>query len=530
MERDSNLGPKLSSRSRLWAFLWLLLPANLAVAEPTHPPSPREARTEKAENTPPEVPYAASPYRVSLWIEFAPGPWFPSPFRAAVTEEFRHLANRLWGPVWELYISAPPVDLPFPTRASAPPLVDETHAARRDKTIWLRILAGGGGSKTVGADATIAAREFDHQFGEWGLESRKLARIDATLARSLFESAIEVFRPTALVLGRPRGTEITATVRGQGLMSANHPLPLVRPGDPFRVERETFAQGKRESRVAVPWTYLVYRGRADHGAASRFELTSALKNPLSARTRKKSRLVALGCGRAADGVTTVRFVNARDARPIVGFETVVQPLDQSAEISIGNTDHDGVIAIRPARLASERGPASPARVLLVTLRAGRTPLARFPLVPGLVSELTVRARLDPLLTSVNGQVLALQDEVVDVIARRSLLGRQLNKLAEKKDLARLKEVGDKINRLPDRAHFEARLQAIREKAEAESQAQKRAKLGTPIERLFLQTSHLLQQYFQTDKVTVDITEEPASEARPKGQEGADSPADAKANP
>jgi hypothetical protein len=151
------------------------------------------------------------------------------------------------------------------------------------------------------------------------------------------------------------------------------------------------------------------------------------------------------------------------------------------------------------------------------------------MVPGVQKELTVRARLDPLLTDLSGQILALQDEVVDVVARRSLLQRQLEKHAEKQEIDQAKKIAETINKLPDKTRFEEKLEAIKSSTEERARIANRTNLGPAIDRMFMQTDLLVQRYFQTDKVEVQLAEEKevspaASERETEKEAAAQSPA------
>ncbi|MFO0948032.1 MAG: hypothetical protein U1D30_19270 [Planctomycetota bacterium] len=236
------------------------------------------------------------------------------------------------------------------------------------------------------------------------------------------------------------------------------------------------------------------------------------------RPEPGSRIIAIACSNRDEESTLVKFVTGKEERPVVGYQVTVKPQDQSADVTLGNTDHDGAIAIRPVYLSNERPDAfRPPRVLEVSLRSGRLVLSRFPLIPGEKNQVVVRVRIDPLLTDVSGQILALQDEVVDVVARRTLLQRQLTRLAEKQDAAGAKAIGDTINRLPDKAHFEARLKEIKSRTEAKSKAENRPSMGSNINRLFLQTENLVTNYFQGDKVTIEVELAPGEPEKAKSE-------------
>lgn len=477
--------------------------------------------TLSATDEPAELPLANRPYHVKIFLGFEDHPRLPAHFQSSVRHELETLTGRLMGNAWNTDFHVMPSEF----RSSPVPPVEflASHTTGVDKVFWLMVHAGSEPGTAGRSPIQVTAREYDVEFGEWGPVGRRQCPSSQELARTIFELAYRQFRPIAIFPGRTSGNKVEATMQGLALQPKGATVALASMGTPFRVFREFYSQGERISRDEIPWTYLVYRGTDDYGLLARFEVVSGLRGPLSARTRRKSRIIAIACGNRDDAFTSVRFVAGKEDRPIVGYQVTVKPQDQSAEVTLGNTDHDGRISIRPVFLSNERpDPLRHPRVLEVSLLSGRLVLSRFPLVPGEKTELTVRARIDPLLTDVNGRILALQDEVVDVVARRTLLQKQLTRLAEKQDAQGAKAIGEKINRLPDKAHFEAKIEEIKASAEAKGKQENRPNLGSNINRLFLQTENLVASYFQADKVTVEIDETPAPDP---GNPSASTPGD-----
>lgn len=467
---------------------------------------------------------ATTPYRIELWLDFEDHPRFPPEYRTAVADELRKLAHRLMGEAWQLEIRQSPPGTSFENPPPAAELAESK--SRLDKILWLNVAAGHHRLDYGRSTVPVRAREHDAELAEW----TPILTIDVspgpTLARSLFEAAYRQFRPIVEFTGRATSKTIDATIFGQALLPINGPMKLVEPGTPFRIFREMTTKESEIVRSEIPWSYLIYRGPDRYGEQSKFDIVSGLRNPLALRSRRKSRVLGLACTESPDATTTIRFVAGQENRPIVGFEVVAKPQDQSAEVSIGNTDYEGRITIRPIQLSTERTRPTHPRILEVSLLAGRSILARFPLVPGINEELTVRARLDPLLTDLSGQVLALQDEVVDVVARRALLQRELERHAEKQNLDQAKRVADTMNGLPGKVEFEEKLEAIKQNTEERARVAKRTNLGPAINRMFMQTELLIQRYFQTDKVEIELAEEKA----PANSENADAPAEEEAAP
>lgn len=456
---------------------------------------------------------ADEPYRILLWLQIAPGPRFPDAYRRGVESELRLGIARLFGRAWEIETGEPPAGV----RPDALPASDVMSklAAKKDKVLWIRVEPDSEDDRFDAGGARLWAREFDVEFAEWGPAVEELAHSGPRLATEILAAATRAFRPLAIVSAVETSSRARAIVRGLALMPGGKPEPLVEVGAAFRVVRDYFSKDQREQRVPIAWTYLVFRDTAENGAIAWFDVLSGVNNPLSGRTRRKTRLVAIGVGWLADATTTVRFVTGPENRPAVGFSVSVRPQDQTTTVVVGNTDHRGEAVIRPIRLFSEAvANADSPRVLNVTLHAGRSLMAAFPVVPGDRPALTVRVPIDAILTDASGKVTALQEDVVDVVARRTILLKRLEKAAAKNDMPAAKKIADEINALPGKKDFADRLAAIKKVAETKTKEANRPKLGVAVNRLFLQTENLLSEFFRQDRVNIGVTEQPDAGAPP----------------
>lgn len=461
-----------------------------------------------------EAPPAEVPYQVHGWLELPADPRIPVWRRGDLRYELARTIDRLVGRAWVFQYGEPP-PAADPAR---PPSAEEmkTLAKGADKVLWVRIRP----KESPRAEAPhfqATLREYDALLEEWG--PLRQADVDAgpELCRDLFDLMLEQFRPVAFLSSAESAQKCRGAVKGLALVPRADAPALVAGGRPFRVYREFFSKGARTARVEVPWTYVVFRAPTEYGYLGEFDVLSGLRNPLTGRTRQRSRLVAIAVGPFGDAITELQYVTGPEKRPVVGYAVTVRPQEQSTSVSLGNTDHRGQIAIRPVRLASDPVGVFRDRVLFVNLLAGKYVAASFPLVPGEQPRMSVRVQVDPILTDASGRVLALQEEVVDVVARRIILQRRLEKAAQANDIAAAKRLEGEINALPDKAAFEKRLAEIKNRAEEQRKAADRKTLSVAVGRLFLQTESLLGEYFKNEKVSVSLTETPAPEEKPDAE-------------
>jgi hypothetical protein len=455
---------------------------------------------------------AEQPYRIRLWLNLEKHPRFTSATQANLQYETARLSNRLLGRAWNLEMSAPPAGLML----DPPPATEalKSHLAGKDKLIWIEADARPRESSRDWTRIPVLAREYDVELNQWGPPLHDELRGGASFASDLFLLAFRVFRPTAMIPKPSSALTVDAIVRGLALAPDDGAFPLAAVGSPFHVYREFYDKEKFVSRSDVSWTYLTFAKRMTGGFAGQFEVDSGLRNPLGQRTRKKSRLVAIATGEIKNGVTTVRFVTGKDQRPVAGLQVLARPQGSGSTIALGNTDHRGEIDVRPVRLSTETAAPSGPRLVQVTLIAGRNPLASFPLLPGDPDRLTVRVTVDPFLTELNGRILALQEEVVDTVAKRTLNLKRLETLAAKKDLVAAKKTVDEINQLPGRAVFDEKLAKIKALAEERRKESKRPTLGFAVQRMFNQTDYMLGEHFKADKVSINFDVDEKADAKP----------------
>lgn len=434
---------------------------------------------------------ATEPYRVTVWLDLEPDPRFTPGLRVWLHQRFRANTQRSLGSAWQLTLADRPASLPARQLPTTKELLSLDLQA--DKLIWLQVSAIGDlASNTF---ARIVAYEYDFRFDDWSVPEHRDVRSVVRLGDALFEAACSQFRPHATVIGLDADGKVQMQLKGLALQPVESTHPLAPDGMPFRVFREYKEKDQVISVDEVPYTFLLYRSAARDRLTARCDLVSALHSPLSRRTRRRSTLYALGSSRSAQAATQVQFVTGEEKLPVVGLEVSLRPQDRRAHVPVGTTDQHGMIRIRPVRLASELGQDVPEnRMFELRLSTGDAVVASFPLLPGETDDLEVAVQVDALLTEVSGMIVGLQDEMLDAVVSRRVLGTQLEQLAEANDIDQAKQVAEKLSTQPNLAHFENRLKEIKDYAEKRRQELERPTLGGAISRLYVQTENLLKKF------------------------------------
>lgn len=306
-------------------------------------------------------------------------------------------------------------------------------AAVRAGIEWLAAdIVGSAWQCTLGTESSLASSAFDQQIvvqvsdGPSGIRilaqasdaitqaqgprvEREVPNIEQ-LADEAARAVGMAFVPVAQVAS-VRGTEVMLRPRAAALLAPGRVSPaLPAMGTvlrPIRVPSE--AGDKPRQCETIDGTLLEVEGHDDGNlrcrTVSRYatvriaprigESTMALgMNPSSAATRL--RLVAQG--------------NA--ASPLAGCQVFVESADRKTSTRLGETDEGGTIDV----------PVQPASTLArLLIQRGEDFVARIPLVPGFEPTTTVAVADDPLRLEAEWRTIGLQEELVDLLARRQIL-------------------------------------------------------------------------------------------------------------
>ncbi|MBX9655038.1 hypothetical protein K2Y11_15605 [bacterium] len=454
-----------------------------------------------------ERPESARPYQIVIWLERRDVTSRDETERTQFERALERSMNRVLGNAWKTTFERHSI----PFNSSMVPEVTRDNAPPLDKIFHIVVFP-----RDASGSRKVSLREFDRIVSNWTSIFESVLSPDGDSAEELLRSILTSFRPVAKILGRERG-KVEMSLRGETLLPVSATYRFATPGMPFVIAR-TSTDAKKASEI-VPWSYLIYRppSSGTRSLTALSEVASVFRNPIAGGDDAEIKLYAVACAQEPAARTIVYFQNKGTDRPIVGYDVAVRALGRQSMISIGTTDAHGDISVTPVQFLTGEN-ATP--VIDVLLRSGQTVIARLPIVPGTPPECTVPIMLDPLLPEVAGKITSLQEDVLDVVAKRKVLERRLRKAEETKNTPLAQNIVDKLNGMPNRLTFAKELDAVRQSTDSRSKELKQTSLGLNVKRLFSQTEFLLNS-LPKDPVALKSTKTKPV-ARPKSRRPATS--------
>jgi hypothetical protein len=332
-----------------------------------------------------------------------------------------------------------------------------------------------------GAGVRIQAREYDSYVERWGVTRTDHCDQRAMLAERLFRLVWKTFAPLARLELDPEDEEhVLLELRGADIARKDPLAKWIAPGDVFLpILRRTTRDGELidDGIQAVPWTY-VSAEKIDEGTVvARVE--SGTRRPFG--VRRRGRVEQLAIAVRADAAPLTIHVHSRDEpdKPLVGYEVFAEDTDDDSLSLVGVTDRTGRLAIAPGST----------RIKRLIVKNGGQLLARLPVVPGATPELDVPLPDDDSRLQAESALSALRENLVDVVAQRTILIARARRQIDADELERAEELLDQLDELPGRSQFSRELNQLqRQHTTNDPQAQRR------IERMFTDTESILGHF------------------------------------
>lgn len=431
---------------------------------------------------PAPTPIELRPYSIRVWLGSDGSARLTAEDRARFLSSWRELVGRFVGPAWSVEIrpDAGPLIGRSVERLTAEDVAGPVDGA--DKGWFLQVAAA-----ESGPGWALSGREYDAATRQLGSIHRRPAPHPRDAPRSLFELTLRVFAPLAEVVRQ--GDSVTLKVQGAALASADPRGAIVAPGSVFRpfwilLNPDESIKGVRP----IHYTYLRVSGEPTVPAP--VDVVSGLRRPLPQQVAGRYRLMALG-SRAASVPTRLRFYVVRkedDARiPYPGAVLTASAFPDGSPRVVGTTGREGEITLPP--------DFSDGLVRLQLLGGGVEPLREIPILPGETEEeiaLPVEPRPDAV--ALQYRLKAIQDDIVDLIARRGRIEARLEARAEGQQWEEVKALLEEYLKLPARSGFEQRVADLKQEAERR-QAEQKVPILTPTAlRDLAEVDSLIQRY------------------------------------
>ncbi|MFV2065916.1 MAG: hypothetical protein ACC645_02980 [Pirellulales bacterium] len=482
-----------------------------------------------------QIAWESSPYRVSILVAFGDAAELSQEVQQDTLLAIAQQARAVFGAMWQTKVDMAPdawksamlshIDLLSPGMVQS----DESMP---DKIVAVAVTVVPGG-------LSVVAREFDGRTFMWRKPARHIVRQPTLLAEITFQSILEAFGPLARIEFH-ENDRVSLHFRAAGLPAGDPTAVQLRIGDVLRpIVRKNGPSGQPVQRAIriIDWTYLVVEKVDRKSLLCR--VVSGLRHPFGLRRRGRVEYLALPIRTDATPIRLqLRSRNDSDL-PLAGYDVLVRNEETSVWESLGRTDWNGEITIPPNdRSASASPQTAPAashdgrtlphdgvlgsaqntdpnttpaashdgrtlphdRVLgsalrMLEVRSGGGPLARFPVVTGLHSTVTAKIVDDAVRIQVQGFLMEIEDELVDVVARRQILMEHVSRRLETDKIDEAGLYLDQLKQLPDRQHLLGRMRRMER-----TSVSKDPLVQAKIERLFEKTRNLLARFLDPKPV------------------------------
>ncbi len=436
---------------------------------------------EKGGAKAPEEPIDRQSYKIMAHVAIDPETRIDARRREALLASWETMIQRFVGAPWDLTLAdegdGPLATAPLESLAPA----DFTEASADFDKVWVIRVA------REGAGYALSGREFDTDTGRLGPIHRRSAPFVPDAARELFQLALEVFSPSA-VIGDHFGKNVNLTVRGSSLEAASPIGRVVSVGTVFQPLRIVALKEGKTSVLEIHFSYL--QVEAVEGSVVRCSMVSIFSDPLTKRMVQPNSLVALGI-KAGKMPTRLRFVTNPDKAPAAGYLLTARTLPNGVAQEVGTTDREGRIVV-PAGFADS--------LVVLRLLAGNVePMVEFPAMPGeTTAERTIPFQPKPLTVTLETQLDSLRDEVIDLVAVRARLEARLKARYDGEDWAGIEAIMKEFYQLPSRGGFADRLTKLKEQAVEQQTTTKTAVLTKTAQAQLADVQALVDRYLDDE--------------------------------
>jgi hypothetical protein len=461
------------------------------------------ASNDKAKPAP-QLPYSIRPYRIRVWFDFAPDTRLDSLARSRLIEHWLALVKRFIGPPWDLDVAADSGPLAERTFEAITPKNIADMAPGYDKAFIIVVARRGSGLGFRG-------REYDATTFRLSTPKDKHAPFIADAPRALFDLSLAVFEPSAEI-GESSQGGVTITVQGGELPVASPIGAFVRGGAVFRPIRIYLKPDKSVLQVLdIPYSYLMVE--SIDKAKARCMIVSSQSDPLTKRSAKKTKLVALGVKPTSNPIK-LRFLTRPDRKPAAGYVLTATPVPKGKTRPVGLTDRQGRVEFNPI----------PGQGLIkIDLMAGDSePLIEFPVMPGETHDgrpilVDPKSQTVALETEIN----ALRDDIIDQIIVRRRIEKFLKAREAGNQWDEIERLLEEFKRLPPKTSFAERVAKLKDDAKKRQAESKKpiAILTKNAQGLIADTEAMIEGYLIDDTFAAytEALEQRKAPANPPGR-------------
>ncbi len=397
------------------------------------------------------------PYRIQLLTAVEADASLPPRLKEELPGDLAAQVLGVVGGAWRMEAVTAPIELRHRILHSiADVTADDLPAVAKkgDKVILLGVAAGENGY-------VVRARELDLVTGLWNTTATRSVRQAAGVKQEALWCLLSAFAPQARI-EKMEDKIVTLKLRAAALVRKDASQPLILSGTVFRPvlvksdARGAIVAGPAES---IGWTYLIPTESKTTSSPFTARIETGLSGTVLPEYHPTRLRLALGVSPSQDS-TKVKLVAEGSAAPLEGYEVAAQEPEVAgkagAVLSLGRSGPDGIVVVPPSLKA--------VRTLLI--RHGDEVLARLPLVPGLAEEITISLADDQPRLAVESALSRIQDDLVDLVARREVLASRIKAAAAAGNTAAADKLKEQLRNLPSVDLLLAELGKQQQSAEA----------------------------------------------------------------
>ena len=385
-----------------------------------------------------------SPYKTRIWIALDDSPHLTPRLFNQIRRQVGWYADRVDLSSWRVSVEPAPSrwHAEILARLGEIEIADETPESddivQGDKLVIVRI-------KLTPFGYLIQARGLDCHFRQWVPMVEKTTWQAQQIPREVFDAARESFLPLVSI-ERVEGRTASVRVKAGGLaLRKNSPAYVAENAVLRAVMRKNDRIGNlRKGGVeTVEWTLLLVKER--QGTRLECEIHTGIRGVLSGRSSPRIERAAL-VARPTHPSTFLR-VESNDLRApyaLPGYQLYARHIGSEESEYLGLTDWQGGFHVEPHE-------TSPIRTLYI--KSGAVLLARLPLLPGLEKELIASVRDDDHRLGAEAIVTGLENNFMDLVARRQVLASNIRDLIEQKEFEKAEEELKEFRKIPDRIAY-----------------------------------------------------------------------------
>ncbi|HMP08487.1 MAG TPA: hypothetical protein PJ982_19225, partial [Lacipirellulaceae bacterium] len=181
------------------------------------------------------------------------------------------------------------------------------------------------------------------------------------------------------------------------------------------------------------------------------------------------------------------FARSNPDEPLAGYEVFRIPAEGENPVLAGRTGADGVFAVYPGEQATTT----------LLLRSDGQVLAKLVVASGGSRVIEAPIADDRIRLAAQAEVQALREELIDVVARRTLMVAQVRKWLKEKDIDEARRTMAMLNELPTPTAFSNRLDSVAKSLPVSDDPRVRQ----TVEGLLTSTRELLSRFLDARTIT-----------------------------